>query len=151
MSMKLPLANILLVDDSHHDVMLTKILLERDKVTTNLVAVADGREAIAYIEHEPPFEGAEKPDLMLLDLNMPDMDGFEVLNELAEKGLIGEIPVVVCSGSDRDRDLNTARAFGIVDYLVKPVNYSKLAPVVAKIPTLRVATDSGRHFICRDN
>ncbi|MGF0539001.1 response regulator [Agrobacterium sp. ES01] len=147
MSNKPSLASVLLVDDSHYDVVLTKVLLERDKVMMNLISVGDGREAMSYIEQEPPFEDAPLPDLMLLDLNMPDINGFEVLKLMAYKDLLKQIPVIICSGSDSDQDMNTSLSFGAADYLVKPLDYEKLAPVIARLPGLSLSDAEGQHFI----
>nr|WP_280923407.1 response regulator [Rhizobium halophytocola] len=143
------LANILLVDDSHYDVVLTKIMLERDKVIANIIAVGDGREALAYLGNLPPFENASKPDLILLDLNMPDINGFKVLKVMVDKDWLRDIPVIICSGSDSERDLDTARGFGVIDYLVKPIEYARLAPILARIPKLTVNVTDEHHFICR--
>ena len=143
------LADILLVDDSHYDVVLTKIMLERDKVIVNIIAVGDGREALAYLEKLPPFEAADMPDLILLDLNMPDINGFSVLTAMRERNWLPNIPVVICSGSDNEKDLEEVRQFGIRDYLVKPLEYSKLAPILERIPKIKVDVTEDHHFICR--
>ena len=96
---------ILLVDDSVADVRLTVAALRRAKVANELHHAGDGEQALAFLRNEPPHEGAPRPDLILLDLNMPRMDGRELLVALKRDEALRRIPVVVLTTSADERDV----------------------------------------------
>lgn len=121
---------ILLVEDNPADVDLTKETLEFAKLRNRLHAVNDGVEALAYLRREPPFEDAVRPDLILLDLNLPRKDGREVLQELKADPSLRSIPVVVLTSSDAEKDVIKSYDLGANCYITKPVDLDQFADVV---------------------
>lgn len=125
--------NILLVEDNPGDVLLTRRQLERMKVRNSVTAVSDGDEAMAFLRREPPFEDAPRPDLVLLDLNLPRKDGREVLREMKGDPALRRIPVVVLTSSEADRDIAESYDLHANCYVKKPVNFEGLARIVDAI------------------
>ncbi len=114
---------ILLVDDNPGDVELTKVALRDAKIVNAVHVARDGAEALAFLRCEGPFGDAPKPDLVLLDLRMPKVDGFQVLAEMRADEELRRIPVVVMSSSSAEQDLARAYDAQISAYLVKPSSY----------------------------
>ncbi len=133
------LANVLIVDDREEDVVLMRVMLfERRKVQCNLAVAAGGREALDRLRN-----GDGRIDLVLLDVNMPDMDGFEVLENIAKDPALARSVVVMCTGSTYDEDQRKAKALGAAGYLVKPVTFEQLEPVIADLPTIGIRKEDG--------
>jgi chemotaxis family two-component system response regulator Rcp1 len=124
---------ILLVEDSAADVRLTTEALRRAKVGNNLHVVRDGEEAMAYLRREPPYETATRPDLLLLDLNLPRKDGREVLAEIKRDEVLRTIPVVVLTTSAEEEDVLRAYELHANSYVTKPVDFAQFLKVVAAI------------------
>lgn len=124
---------ILLVDDDPVDVRLTREALRESKVQATVEAVYDGMEALAYLRREGKYTQAERPDLILLDLNMPKKDGREVLNEIKTDPSLRRIPVVILTTSGADEDVLRTYDLGANAYVVKPVNLQQLITVVQSI------------------
>jgi two-component system response regulator len=125
--------DILLVEDSPTDVLLTEEALEHSKVLNNLHVVDDGVEAMAFLHREGKYADAPRPDLVLLDLNLPRKDGREVLTEMKSEENLKRIPVVVLTTSRAEEDI--ARAYGAHAncYIAKPVDFDQFADVVRTI------------------
>ncbi len=118
---------ILLVEDEPADAHLVRFALRENRVQADVVHVLDGREALAYLRREgPPFAAADRPDLILLDLNMPRMDGLEFLSAVKQDPLLRDIPVVVLSTSDAERDVFNAYRLGAAGYVAKSSSVSEL-------------------------
>lgn len=118
---------VLLVEDEPADAHLVRFALRKNDVQAKVVHVVDGREALAYLRREGrPSATAERPDLILLDLNMPRMDGFELLTALKGDPLLRNIPVVVLSTSDVERDVLSAYRLGAAGYIAKPFSVNDL-------------------------
>ena len=130
------LANVLLVDDSLPEIRLAQETLEQDHVHLNLFAVRDGIEAIKYLHQRNGFANAVHVDLILLDLNMPNMDGKEVLAAIRDDRKLNAIPIVIFSGSDASNEVEETKALGAVDYIVKPLSFEKLQDAVKLIKHL---------------
>ncbi len=116
-------APILIAEDDDADVFLLRLACERAGVPNPLVVAADGREAIRYLQGEPPFSERAKhplPALFLLDLKMPILDGFDVLEWVGRQPDLKQLPVIILSSSGEPRDREKARALGACDYIVKP-------------------------------
>ena len=124
---------VLLVEDDPGDVDLTRELLTQETVTVNLHVVVDGVEALAYLRREGRYRDAVRPDVVLLDLNMPRKDGWEVLRDLKQDDHLKTIPVVVLTTSDADRDVLQSYELGANCYVTKPVGLTQFARVVSAI------------------
>ena len=114
---------ILLVDDNPGDIELTKVALRDAKIMNSVHVARDGAEALAFLRGQGEFADAPRPDLVLLDLKMPKVDGFQVLAEMRAEPGLRTIPVIVMSSSDAEKDLVRAYDAQISAYLVKPSNF----------------------------
>ena len=128
-----PLLEILVVDDNEDDVLLLQESL-RDEPAVNLLhAVHDGEEAMAFLRREGPFAAAPRPGLVLLDINMPKMNGIEFLRELRADPELQHVTVVALTTSNADRDRLEAYKMNVAGYLLKPVTFQQFAEVMATI------------------
>jgi two-component system response regulator len=125
--------HVLLVEDDPGDVMLTKKLFADVKPALCLDVVNDGVEAMAYLRREAPYTDSIRPDLLLLDLNMPKKDGCTVLKELQQDAALRSIPVVVLTTSDSDSDIERAYGLGANCYITKPVGVDQFARAINSI------------------
>lgn len=114
--------DILLVEDSPGDVRLTREALSEAKVANRLHVVSDGVEAMEFLRREGRYAGAPRPDLLLLDLNLPRMDGREVLAAVKSSEELRTIPVVILTTSDAEADVLRTYNLHANCYLVKPVD-----------------------------
>lgn len=124
---------ILLVEDSPTDVLLAKEALECSSIVNNLHTVRDGVEALAFLHSEGRYQAVPRPDLILLDLNLPRKDGREVLAEIKNDDVLKRIPVVVLTTSKSEADVKKAYSLHANCYIVKPVNLDQFLEVVASI------------------
>ena len=124
---------ILMVEDNEGDVLLTTEALREAKVVTDLHVVRDGVEAVDYLYRRGPYSAAPRPDLILLDLNLPRRDGRQVLAEIKEDPNLRHIPVVVLTSSSAEQDIVRAYDLHANCYIVKPVDLSSLIEVVKSI------------------
>lgn len=125
--------NILLVEDNAGDVRLTQEALKECKVLNNLSVVGDGVEAMAFLRREGSYSDAERPDLVLLDLNLPRMDGREVLAAIKGDHSLRRIPVVVLTTSRAEQDILKAYDLHANCYVTKPVDLEQFITVVQSI------------------
>jgi len=125
--------HILLVDDDPADVRLTREALNEHKVYCHTTVAADGVEAMAYLRREGPYVDAVRPDIILLDLNMPRKDGREVLHELKADPTLARIPVVIMTTSNADQDVVQSYSLGANCYIVKPCDLEQLTTIVKSI------------------
>ncbi len=125
---------ILLVEDSPADAHLTLEALEDTSTVYHVHVVGDGVEALRFLRRHSPHERAPRPDIILLDLNLPRMDGKELLAEIKSDELLLDIPVVVLSSSASLDDINYAYRHQAACYITKSM---KLAPYMAAIRTLK--------------
>ena len=121
---------ILLVEDNDGDVFLTQEALRSAKVTNRLSVVHDGVEAMEFLRQSGKYAQAPRPDLILLDLNMPRMDGREVLAAIKPDPDLRQIPVVVLTSSKAEQDVLRAYDLHANCYIVKPVDFASLIDVV---------------------
>ncbi len=124
---------ILMVEDDPGDADLTQELLEEAKVMVNVNVVNDGVKAMAYLRQEGNYTNAKRPDLVLLDLNLPRKDGREVLQEIKNDPTLRTIPVVVLTTSDADEDILKSYHLGANSYVTKPVGLVQFAKIVKSI------------------
>lgn len=126
---------ILLVEDSPSDTDLTVEALSAAKVSNRLSIVDDGEKALAFLRREGPYADAPRPDLILLDLNLPRKDGREVLSDIKADEQLRDIPVVVLTTSAADQDVLHAYALHANCYITKPVDFQKFLEVVKAVET----------------
>ncbi|MBD8060842.1 response regulator [Oceanitalea stevensii] len=124
---------VLLVEDDPGDVLMTEEAFADYKVANQLTVVADGESAMAYLRKEGEYADAPTPDLVLLDLNLPRMDGREVLGELKADPELRRIPVVVLTTSDAEEDILRSYNLHANAYVTKPVDFERFIEVVRKI------------------
>ena len=124
---------ILLVEDSPGDVRLTQEALRENKVRNNLSVVTDGMEAMAFLRREAKYAAAPRPDLVLLDLNLPKKDGWDVLAEIKADEKLRHIPVVVLTTSEADEDVLKAYDCRANCYVTKPVDLQQFLKVVKAV------------------
>ena len=125
--------DILLVEDDPGDVILTKKALQNGKVYNSLNVVSDGIEALEYLRRQAKYADAIRPDLILLDLNMPRMDGRETLAAIKSDDELKNIPVVVLTTSDADRDVVASYNLQASCYVTKPVDLDQFTRVAKSI------------------
>jgi CheY-like chemotaxis protein len=126
-------AQILLVEDNQDDVVLTRRGFERAKLMVNLHHVANGRACMSFLRKQGEYEGAPTPDLILLDLNMPIMDGRQVMEEIASDESLRHLPVVILTTSNSERDLLDMYELRCSTYITKPVDFQQFQRVVTGI------------------
>jgi CheY-like chemotaxis protein len=124
---------VLLVEDDPGDVLMTQEAFEEHKVRNRLTVVSDGSEALAYLRREGAFADAVRPDLILLDLNLPRRDGREVLAEIKKDEDLGRIPVVVLTTSSADEDILRSYQLHANAYVTKPVDFERFIAVIRQI------------------
>ncbi len=124
---------ILLVEDSPSDAALTQEALENGKIGNNLNRVVDGVEAMEFLRREGRFADAPRPDLIMLDLNLPRKDGREVLKELKNDPSLKIIPVIVLTTSRSDKDILQSYHLNANCYITKPVDFQQFIEVVKTI------------------
>jgi CheY-like chemotaxis protein len=124
---------VLLVEDDPGDVLMTQEAFEEHKVRNSLAVVNDGTEAIAYLRREGRYADAPRPDLILLDLNLPRRDGREVLAEIKNDPDLCRIPVVVLTTSQADEDIVRSYQLHANAYVTKPVDFERFITVVRQI------------------
>ncbi len=131
--------NILLIEDNPGDVRLTREALKEGKVLNNLVNVSDGVEALAYLRRQGRYSDSTRPDLILLDLNLPRKDGREVLADIKADKDLRRIPVVVLTTSSAEQDILKAYDLHANCYITKPVGLEQFISVVKSIEEFWVA------------
>jgi CheY-like chemotaxis protein len=124
---------VLLVEDSPGDVRLTREAFKDAKVHINLRVAADGTEAMAFLKREGQHASVPRPDLILLDLNLPKKDGREVLKEIKENPALKSIPVVILTTSSSDADILRSYRLHANCYITKPVGLDGFLEVVKSI------------------
>ncbi len=124
---------ILLVEDNPGDVRLTVEAFREGKISNHLSVVGDGVEALAFLRREPPFADAPRPDLILLDLNLPRKNGRDVLSEIDDEENLRQIPVVVLTTSNSERDILATHDLHASCYINKPVDFGQFITVVKRI------------------
>ena len=124
---------VLLVEDDPGDVLMTREAFEDNKVANVLHVVSDGAEAMEFLRKEGDHAGAPTPDLVLLDLNLPRMDGREVLAAVKADDELRQIPIVVLTTSEAEEDVLRSYALHANAYVTKPVDFERFIEVVRKI------------------
>ena len=124
---------VLLVEDDPGDVLMTREAFAEHKVANQLSVVSDGVSAMEFLRREGAYAQAPRPDLILLDLNLPRMDGREVLGLVKEDPVLKHIPVVVLTTSEAEEDVLRSYALHANAYVTKPVDFERFIDVVQQI------------------
>jgi CheY-like chemotaxis protein len=125
--------SVLLVEDDPGDTLMITEALEAHSPNTTVASVGDGVDAMRYLRREGEYAGARRPDLVLLDLNMPRKDGREVLAEVKADADLRSIPIVVLTTSDSVQDIRHSYQLHANAYVTKPADFDDFAGVVATI------------------
>jgi chemotaxis family two-component system response regulator Rcp1 len=125
--------DILLVEDNEGDAHLTREALKRAKVRNRVHTTCDGVEAMQFLRREGDFAGSPRPDLVLLDLNLPNMDGREVLEAIKADPALRAIPVVVVTSSAAEADIVRTYALNANCYVTKPVDLQQFLHVIGSV------------------
>jgi two-component system, chemotaxis family, response regulator Rcp1 len=126
---------ILLVEDSPGDVRLTQEVLRDARIANDLHVVGDGEQAMAFLRQEGEHAGQPRPDLVLLDLNLPRKDGREVLAEINADPDLKSVPVIVLTTSEAEQDILRSYRLAANAYITKPIDLSEFIAVVRSIET----------------
>jgi CheY-like chemotaxis protein len=130
---------ILLVEDDPGDVLLIREAFEFNKVHNNLNVVNDGEQALAYLRKEDEYAAVTRPDLVLLDLNLPRKDGREVLAEVKGDPKLRAIPIVVLTTSEAEEDVLKSYQLHANAYVTKPVDFERFVSIVRQIDNFFVS------------
>lgn len=125
--------DVLLVEDDPGDVLMTREAFEENKVANRLAVVSDGASAMAYLRKEGEYADVPTPDMVLLDLNLPRMDGREVLAAMKSDDELRRIPVVVLTTSEAEEDVLRSYSLHANAYVTKPVDFQRFIEVVRQI------------------
>ena len=132
---------ILLVEDDEADILLAQRAFERANIWNQMDVVRNGQEALDYLRNEHAYadQGRHpRPDVILLDLNLPGVDGREVLELIHKDPALGRIPLVIVSTSDYERDIEFGRSHGVQHYIIKPIQVDNIMETFTSIPGFKV-------------
>jgi len=115
--------NILLVEDNPGDIRIIKEVLLKSRFSTNLITVFDGEDVISYLE-QASLKLKSFPDIIILDLNLPKLNGIEVIREIKSKKKFRQIPIIILTSSNSEIDINAAYKNYANSYIVKPINFN---------------------------
>jgi chemotaxis family two-component system response regulator Rcp1 len=124
---------ILLVEDNKDDVELTRLAFKMSTLSFQIHHVKDGVDCMAFLRKEGEYVDVPTPDLILLDLNMPRMNGREVLTEMMADEILSYLPVVVLSTSSNDEEVLKTYKLGCSSYIVKPIDFDRFLEVVRSL------------------
>lgn len=116
------MVRFLLVEDDDDHAFLVRRALANGRIMNKLDRACDGEEAISFLKHDDGFENTKRPDVVILDLNLPKKSGLEVLKEIREDEKLRTLPVVILTTSDAERDRIAAYEFQVNSYLQKPID-----------------------------
>jgi CheY-like chemotaxis protein len=135
MSQKYTLAEppILLVDDNPDDIMIAKRAFEKSNIHNKIYVTHDGEEAIHFLRKKGKYKDVPTTGLVILDLNMPKVDGFEVLETIKGDDQLKSIPIIVLTSSSRPEDIERAYKLGCNSFIVKPVRFEDFVEAVMEI------------------
>ncbi len=124
---------ILLVDDNEDDIMILQEGFTNSKLINIISTVRDGGEAMEYLRRKGKYKDVHLPGLILLDINMPKMNGFEVLKEIKADPALQHLPVIMLTTSDAETDIVKSYSNGACSYIKKPVDFENLKEVVKSL------------------
>ena len=121
---------IILVEDNAEDIAFTRRVLRHNELNGNLIVATNGKEALEALQS---MNGSDLPELILLDINLPDISGIDLLTLIKKEQRLKDIPVVILTGSNEDQDIQKCYDLGASSYLVKPISNDALMLVVEKL------------------
>jgi CheY-like chemotaxis protein len=127
------IAEILLVEDNEDDVFLTREAFDAASLKVNLNDVDNGEKCLQYLRKQGPYSQAVTPDLVLLDMHMPLMDGYEVLAEIVKDDMLKHLPVVVLTTSHEASDIRKMYGLRCSSYITKPVNFDNFVKLISEL------------------
>ena len=127
------IAEILLIEDNAGDVLLTKEAFRHTHFKYNLRVARDGDEALKILNRQGKYNSSPMPDLILLDLNIPKIDGIEVLEKIKTNSELKDIPVIILSGSQAESDMTSSYDLHANSYVIKPDNFDDFKEIIASI------------------
>lgn len=127
------IANVLLVEDTPAHIKLTRRALEQSKIVANLHVAINGEEALQFLYNKEPFKDAPRPDLVLLDLNLPKIGGKEVLSILKSDDTLKTIPIIILTTSTALLDIDETYKSHANAYITKPVSFESLVEALSAI------------------
>jgi CheY-like chemotaxis protein len=128
--------NLMLVEDDENDVRITRRALKKSGLEGELIVTRDGQEALDYLFARPPFDDPAKcprPGLVLLDINIPKINGIEVLRAVKEDATLRSMPILMLTTSTRQEDVAAAYAHGANGYICKPIQFSRFVEVIRSL------------------
>ncbi len=125
--------HILLVEDNEGDILLVKEAFEEAKIIIDLSVVTNGQSALDFLNKEEPYQNEESVDLVLLDVNLPILNGHEVLHQAKSDPKLRSIPIIMLTTSSSPKDIDSAYANHVNSYITKPVNVNDFLKVVTGI------------------
>lgn len=131
-----PRLDILLADDDMDDCLLIKDAFEENNISKSINMVHNGEDLLNYLAHNEPYNDKEKyplPDLILLDLNMPKIDGREALKQIKDDPVLKQIPVIILSTSSSPEDISDTYANGANSFITKPLSFNSMVKVMDSI------------------
>jgi two-component system, response regulator len=127
---------ILLVEDNPDDVVLTRMALEKSRIVNKLVVATDGEEALEYLFGQGKYADRDSwqlPEVVLLDLKLPRVDGLEVLKQIRANPATSLLPVVILTSSSEDRDMIKSYKLGCNSFIIKPVDFNQFVNAVQQL------------------
>lgn len=138
-------SSLLQIEDNPEDVELFRLALKKSQVSVDLSVVSDGEKALSYLQGVGVHRSAKPPDLIVLDLNLPRMDGREMLAELKRCDFLKEIPVVILTTSSSPMHVRECYTLGAACYLVKPLDFDELVALLTKTFAFWIETEPPPH------
>lgn len=124
---------ILLAEDDDNDVRITRRAIKKGGLNATITVARDGQEALDVLFRRPPYADAVHPDLVLLDINLPKINGVEVLRTLKSEPALRPTPVLMLTTSSRQEDITTAYALGANTYICKPIRFARFVEVIREV------------------
>ncbi len=125
--------HIMLIEDDENDVRITRRAIQKGGLEADMSVTRDGQEALDFLYRRPPFEDARRPDLVLLDINLPKLNGMDVLREVKRDPALRSIPVLMLTTSARHEDVAAAYAHGANAFICKPIRFAKFVEVIREL------------------
>jgi CheY-like chemotaxis protein len=143
------LARVFMVEDNTLDVLLTETIMKRNRINIDFTVFRDGEECINYFSDKKNIQNDSRPDLVLLDLNLPKVDGREVLKFIKDNPDLRSVPVVILSGSSAQNDIDNTRDMGALTYLVKPLDVNSLETITRLVDNLSLVEENAARYLIK--